>query len=345
MISERVFLAFDTGRSLAYVQAAGWERAYLLWTFRKFTVVPHKILNERQRKLVEVLYGTASTQVPPELGEECMIGTVEDFQPPSPAQCSTNPSPEEMGANGSAKNRADVSPNGQGWPVVALHAMRVAPGRRRSVGFAAALAIIVALGWQMVRIRPIVSASAPNPTPVPQTRLENLAGAEPAIEGGAVRVALPVHPDAPAIAPKGTPLPVAAKEAHRVQRDALQVSSRRVQQTVAEPSGAANVSAAMPRLPISGPPRKLVYPDCPDGARGKVSLQAVVSHDGKVSQVTVLTGNRMLGAAAARAVRAWRYQPFSGSAQEPEREARITVAFISGDVVAVSFPEPTRASE
>jgi len=58
----------------------------------------------------------------------------------------------------------------------------------------------------------------------------------------------------------------------------------------------------------------------------------------------VLAGNRRLAAAAARAIREWRYQPFSGNSQQLERETRITVSFISTDVVAVSFPDAAQAS-
>ena len=89
----------------------------------------------------------------------------------------------------------------------------------------------------------------------------------------------------------------------------------------------------------------MVYPDCPDSKRGSVSLQAVVGSDGKVSQVSVLTGDRVLAAAATKAIRQWRYQPFSGDVPQLERETRITVAFISDDVVAVSFPGASPVSQ
>src|SRR5262249_34360502 len=99
------------------------------------------------------------------------------------------------------------------------------------------------------------------------------------------------------------------------------------------------------RIQIAGPPRKIVYPLCPDSStRGKVSLQAVVRQDGTVHQVKVLAGNRLLAAAAARAIREWVYQPSSGDGQESERETRITVSFISNDVVAVSFPKDAAVS-
>ena len=83
-----------------------------------------------------------------------------------------------------------------------------------------------------------------------------------------------------------------------------------------------------------------MYPVCPrTDARGKVSLQAVVSGDGAVDRVKVLTGDRVLAAAAIEAVRQWRYEPSSGEVQGVERETDITVSFISDQVVAVSFPD------
>jgi periplasmic protein TonB len=92
-------------------------------------------------------------------------------------------------------------------------------------------------------------------------------------------------------------------------------------------------------MQISGRPRKLVYPVCPEAqARGKVSLQAVVGYDGAVSRVRVLTGDRALAAAAVEAVRQWRYEPFSGTPPRLERETNITISFISNEVIAVSFP-------
>jgi TonB family protein len=108
---------------------------------------------------------------------------------------------------------------------------------------------------------------------------------------------------------------------------------------VRAPAIISEAAADQPRLQISGRPRKLVYPVCPETqARGKVSLQAVVGYDGAVSRVRVLTGDRMLAAAAVEAVRQWRYEPFSGAAPRLERETNITISFISNEVVAVSFP-------
>jgi outer membrane biosynthesis protein TonB len=63
-----------------------------------------------------------------------------------------------------------------------------------------------------------------------------------------------------------------------------------------------------------------------------------------VNRVRVLTGDRVLAAAAIEAVRQWRYEPFSGAVQGVERETNITVSFISNQVVAVSFPTSASVS-
>jgi TonB family protein len=121
--------------------------------------------------------------------------------------------------------------------------------------------------------------------------------------------------------------------------------SARVSVRAAEVAGRQDDPNIPLRIKISGPPQKLVYPVCPDSStRGKVSLQAVVDYDGTVSQVRVLGGNRLLANAAKRAIREWRYQPSSADAQKLEREARVTVSFISDDVVAVSFPDDAPVS-
>jgi hypothetical protein len=83
VISERVFLAFDTDRGVTCVQASGWRRAYLLWTFRNFRGLPHKILNAQQRKLVEALYSEASLNRASQPNQERLIGTIEDMRLPS----------------------------------------------------------------------------------------------------------------------------------------------------------------------------------------------------------------------------------------------------------------------
>ncbi|MFI5073152.1 MAG: energy transducer TonB [Terriglobales bacterium] len=49
----------------------------------------------------------------------------------------------------------------------------------------------------------------------------------------------------------------------------------------------------------------------------------------------------MLSAAAARAIRQWRYNPFLKDGQRVEAETNVGVLFVAADVISISFPQPT----
>ena len=99
------------------------------------------------------------------------------------------------------------------------------------------------------------------------------------------------------------------------------------------------VEEKAPRIQFSGPPRRLIYPDYPDTkVRGKVSLKAVIGADGRVREVEILSGNKVLSAAAARAIRQWRYDPFYKDGEPVEMETNVSVLFVSADVISLSFP-------
>jgi outer membrane biosynthesis protein TonB len=257
------------------------------------------------------------------------------------------------------------------------------------------VALMVGVGWQQLRSRPVVSASTTTAAIALQASVknrsnENRSTENHAIETSGVPALQSPMPSSPAMLPilnqqsSGPEISVAPQVASASPISASTLSQDVIAKPVVAPSSAStsfhvtkttahqasakrgnnlvaanashtitsvaslqdSSSTSMPlRLQISGPPRKLVYPLSPDDStRGKVSLQAVVGFDGKVNQVKVLAGNRLLATAAARAIREWRYQPFSENGQQVERETRITVSFISTDVVAVSFPDAAQAS-
>jgi len=63
---------------------------------------------------------------------------------------------------------------------------------------------------------------------------------------------------------------------------------------------------------------------------GTVRLQAVISTDGAIERLQVLSGNPILAQAALKAVQQWRYQPALLNGQAVEVETFITVNFIVG---------------
>jgi outer membrane biosynthesis protein TonB len=366
LIADRVFLAFDTGQGLAHVQASGWQRTYLLWTFRNFRGVPHKILNTRQRQMVEALYPAASINLGREFDEDTVIGTVEDFVPPFPVPVPVSTAAEKLVSRIPAKKLASVSAPSPRAPLHAHYGRLAFSGLTQTVGTGVVVLIVAVVTWQQLRTRPVVSSSTPEPAVIQQSRAERHAdeerakGIAPAIVPSSIGKSQPLPQvqianaastmvaPVPAISssgPKASQSPAASQHVEQASRREANHKVVRAHVNVTELAGRQHGSMAQPRMKISGPPQKLVYPVCPDSStRGKVSLQAVVGYDGTVSQVRVLGGNRLLAAAAKRAIREWRYEPFSADAQKLQREARITISFISDDVVAVSFPDAAPVS-
>ena len=75
-----------------------------------------------------------------------------------------------------------------------------------------------------------------------------------------------------------------------------------------------------------------VEPEYPPEARrqhiqGSVILDVQIGSDGAVRNVTVVSGDPVLGEAATRAVKQWRYQPSTVDGQLVEMQTRITIRF------------------
>jgi protein TonB len=75
-----------------------------------------------------------------------------------------------------------------------------------------------------------------------------------------------------------------------------------------------------------------VPPDYPLLARqmkvqGAVSLQALISRDGSIQELRILSGPEILAAAAREAVKQWHFKPYLQSGQPVETQAKITVNF------------------
>jgi len=78
--------------------------------------------------------------------------------------------------------------------------------------------------------------------------------------------------------------------------------------------------------------RVSVPPDYPMLARqmkvqGAVNLQALISRDGTIQELRILSGPGILAAAAREAVKQWRFKPYLQNGEPVETQARITVNF------------------
>jgi periplasmic protein TonB len=76
-----------------------------------------------------------------------------------------------------------------------------------------------------------------------------------------------------------------------------------------------------------------VQPEYPAAARaariqGPVVLRAIISKDGSIAKLRVLSGHPMLVKAAIDAVSQWRYRPYSLNGEPVEVETQVTVNFV-----------------
>jgi TonB family protein len=370
LFSQRVLVALDTDQGVVYAPASGWDRAFLLWTFRNFRSLPQNVLSPRQQQLMGSLYRKASNGDPHELCEAPVVGTVEDFRPSSLATLPSSDEAAKLVAGASRKNPAIARVLGR-QPFFARFTFN---RMTLKIGTAALVVVIAVLAWHQLGAQPVADSAstqtvaAAHPTDQPIARAKDMtrkdlspAIVKPASNPVALPSAIPIAGTtstngtpgtapahggtaATAIQAREAPPGRSAEQSITAQHAAAKTVVSKAHTANADHSAAAPPSiyqfaADQPRMQISGRPRKLVYPVCPETqARGKVSLQAVVNYDGAVSRVRVLTGDRALAAAAVEAVRQWRYEPFSGAAPRLERETNITISFISNEVVAVSFP-------
>ncbi|MGA9814255.1 MAG: TonB family protein [Terriglobales bacterium] len=334
MFSQLVLVALDTGDGVVYAPASGWDRVYLMWIFRNFHSLPQTVLNPRQQQRIGSLYREAARHSAQELHDAPVVGTIEDFNPSSLSALPNSSKARTLNGGQSA----DVPALDQGQPLYARFAFNRMTVR---LGAVALVAIMAILAWRELGAQPmsdpgvrVMAAAQVSDQPIAIAKDSGDATLQPPANSVAVLTPSPVPIAATMATTETTAQPSARTSGVPGKGEAASMDL-----PSAAPTGEYQAAADQHRLRISVRPRKLVYPVCPrTDARGKVSLQAVVGDDGAVNRVEVLTGDRVLAAAAIEAVRQWRYEPSSGDVQGVERETDITVSFISDQVVAVSFP-------
>jgi len=90
------------------------------------------------------------------------------------------------------------------------------------------------------------------------------------------------------------------------------------------------------------PQGRVLYPDAPDAnLTGTVGIQAVIATDGRVKEIRVLSGNRILAEAAVQAVRFWHYTRHELNGEAVEAETSVTISFHGRDAVSIRFPSAT----
>lgn len=387
---ESGIVALETECGPVYVQPSGWERLYLLWTFRHFNSLPLKTLNSRQRKLVERLPRCSVRN--PRIGLDRMqvIGTVEGAKAPSfsvslPSETALHDgppetvfTPAEIFAHSSSSDSHEESSNLDEGSKIQPSSLARRRGHSK-IGFTLAIAALIAVfavpTWHRLQSAQTLSTPETAPTPVAESGTTVVAKV---VADQNNTAAAPIEVSSPSVdQPTLTQTAQPADTVATLQSDTTvaapklsietpaaiisplkpQPNQSTIKQTPADdrpikirsrenliPAGIqeGKVQEETQRILFSGPPQRLIYPEYPDTkVRGKVNLKAVIGEDGRVREVKILSGNKLLSAAAARAIRQWRYEPFLKDGQRVEAETNVGVLFVAEDVISVSFPQPT----
>lgn len=101
------------------------------------------------------------------------------------------------------------------------------------------------------------------------------------------------------------------------------------------------------RLQVAEAPQgHVLYPDAPDvNLTGTVGMKAVIATDGRVKEIDVLSGNRILAEAAVQAVRFWRYTRHELNGAAVEAETSVVISFHGRDAVSIRFPSTASNDE
>lgn len=361
-------LELRTNRGSLYATPSFYERLYLLWIFRNFHSLTRRVLTQRQQRFVDRLAESATKLEGGALHRPCLIGTVEhvgEIAPRSKAATVSTPKLVELparkpisviapavGSEGIAISRKqskggmELQSSGELRASIAEFPKRagaiasiqkseeddsrqLAIRERKWPRWASVAASTVALLgvlFYLAELRtPLTSAGFK----AEETR--QVESGSPHLQSSqaspAAKAPASLEVRTVASEPAVTPLPKSE-------------ANTRAKVEVAKASMLKLESSSSPRVQIPGAPdHGLTYPETPDpNLTGVVNLRAVIAADGSVKEVTVLDGRRALGAAAARAVRHWRYRPAESQGQAVEAETTITFRFVGDDAVSVSFP-------
>jgi TonB family protein len=351
--TQKFLVAFENRQGMVYAPVSGWDQAYLLWTFRNFRSLPQNVLNPRQLQLMASLYRNNSEHSLRALSDAFVVGRIEDFDPDKLAAIFTSRKDGASAFSPPQKKPADVVVLDRDQRLrLPFHLGQMT----LKIGAGALVAVIAVLGWHQVGAQPAFHKTMTDSQSTAATALTEVSTPIAGTSQSATAAAPALVPVVVSLAPTRAQVPSATGTAEKfmVIPPTIPVAEKTAPANFRTEKSYRSVASApvlyeasddSPRTQISGRPRKLIYPVCPERwSRGKVSLQAVVEYDGKVSRVRVLTGDRVLAKAAVEAVRQWRYEPASGQATNLERETNITVSFISNEVIALSFPDTAPVS-
>jgi TonB family protein len=334
-------LSSDTGLSAACVQTGNWQRC-------DDSESDPRVDAELCRRL-----GVRSMLVVPVLKEGRLLGVLEVFSPQAQAFGERELETLRMITGSIVENvrlaaKLPLGAGGsQGAEVVNLHDENVNVAAEREVVsevkgpeartadfwtgalMVAVVALALTLGWMIGRAgrqRELVRGNGEGrpllgvPNQVPAEAVKAPPSMAPTGSGGQ----LVVYQDGKVVFPRPTQ-PATMHTDIDASKTGVRPASGKVETTMAGPVRITPADAA--KLIT-----QRVEPEYPEAARerraqGAVDLDALVGKDGVVEKFTAIRGDPDLAAAAATAVRQWKFQPYRSNGQVEAFQTRITVTF------------------
>lgn len=367
---EEGVVELHTDVGCLYVRPTGWQHLYLRWTFRNFHSLSREILNAKQKRLIDSLCRNAVVSPGERVPATAVIGIVENVKVlalPSTAEvlegvkAVAEVAPDRFPVlQARAENEVpetsfsqpllsppqtrrpeplvNIPETGPDEPasVPEMKAERVIRPTKRpatwllaSVCGAAAAVLLLAIYLPSRGVQHLESASAQAPVAPPVVIQQKPAAAVP-LAPGREKAEAARAPEKPQT-PPGAETPLT--NGRRYAKAPVPVPAPK-------PADAITDVAPLPVI-VEAPRSGFVYPTAPNASLvGKVVLKAVVGSDGTVKQVEVLSGERALAAAAARAVRQWRYAPPQVEGRTVEAQTQVTISFLGDDAVSIILPQP-----
>lgn len=338
-----------------YAQPSFLQRAYLLWTFRNFRRLSVRVLNDRQRRMVERLAEMAHDAKTQKINPQLVIGRAEFAKLPAPKQLEwiSIPQIRETPLPVPRKRRTLNLQQLATFPrAITERAARALAHRRQPIriharyssGFIFVLGSLVIISGAVAQrlwighAKQLVSTAAPL-QPAARQRTD-AANENQALAQGAAPISVPDHSIEKPASPAALLLSPPATSALPSKINAVS--------SVAEPpkrdeviSKAAEVTTTS-RLRVSLAPRTVIYPSIPGSgasANGKrqILVKALINSQGVVDDVEVPGETPKLAAAIARTVRKWQYQPYLLNGQAVDIETRMVFTVLGPDAITVRF--------
>jgi hypothetical protein len=358
---RRGVLEIASGDECLYAEPSLLQRAYLLWTFRNFQRLSVRVLNRRQRQIVDELAQTAHAARAGRINLALVIGRAEF--PPSSARQPWSPAiatPLEQ----PTQTRSALSGRKDGvkmrWKLPQLITPDRAegfasPAIQRTRKFARYSLILTLSGTSLVIITGALAqrlwirgrfSSLPIAKMTPVTIASD--------EGPATTTAQPA-----AVALVSTRLPEVTATAKPVISASLQARAQATRASVENTATIAPTKPAdtnqpglhsdavpePPRVRVFLAPLAVTYPTIPmsevTSDKKEILVKALVNANGTVNDVLVPGQTQTLTTAIAKTVKRWRYDPYLLNGEPVPVETQMIFTVLGPDAMTVRFLPPS----